>query len=164
MKITDQLLELYNVCVIAGLDLKLNLWTRDGDEFFSFSRLPGFKHQKTRTRSRRWRNYGRARNISQGCEVPLAMIQSGQILLSWKNLFLLLLPPPIYLSESVKMNLNPILNLILSLKKSANLSQNRPWNLKLNPFNLNFNPRLAWILHSIVWIVCLDFVRILHVQ
>ena len=36
MKITHQLLELYNVGVNAGLDLKLNLWTRDGDEFFLF--------------------------------------------------------------------------------------------------------------------------------
>ena len=34
MKITHQLLELYNAGVNAGLDLKLNLWTRYGDEFF----------------------------------------------------------------------------------------------------------------------------------
>ena len=34
MKIIHQLLESYNVGVNAGLDLKLNLWIRDGDEFF----------------------------------------------------------------------------------------------------------------------------------
>ena len=80
MKITDQLLELYNVGVNAGLDLKLNLWTRDGDEFFSFSRLPGFKHQKPRTRrSRRWRNYGRARHTPKDVRSPLQAAGPPQV-------------------------------------------------------------------------------------
>jgi len=39
MKIIHQLLESYNVGVNAGLDLKLNLWTRDWDEFFSLEFL-----------------------------------------------------------------------------------------------------------------------------
>jgi len=79
MKITHQLLELYNVGVNAGLDLKLNLWTRDGDEFFSFSRLPGSKHQRTRTRSRRWRSYGRARNTSKDVRSPLQAAGPSQV-------------------------------------------------------------------------------------
>ena len=79
MKITHQLLELYNAGVNAGLDLKLNLRTSDGDEFFSFSRLPGSKHQRTRTRSRRWRSYGRARNTSKDVRSPLQAAGPSQV-------------------------------------------------------------------------------------
>lgn len=40
MRITHKLLELYREGVDLGLDIKLNLWTKDGEEFFSFSRVP----------------------------------------------------------------------------------------------------------------------------
>ena len=39
MRITHKLLELYREGVDLGLDIKLNLWTKDGEEFFSFSRV-----------------------------------------------------------------------------------------------------------------------------
>ena len=36
MRITHKLLELFREGVDLGLDIKLNLWTKDGEEFFSF--------------------------------------------------------------------------------------------------------------------------------
>ena len=54
MRITHKLLELYREGVDLGLDIKLNLWTKDGEEFFSFSRV---SRPDYRRRSRR-RNRG----------------------------------------------------------------------------------------------------------
>ena len=57
MNITYRLLELYKAGVNSGLDLKLHLWSRDGQEFFSFTCLPGHRHKETYSSSqkRRWR-------------------------------------------------------------------------------------------------------------
>ena len=58
MRITHKLLQLYGEGVDLGLDIKLNLWTKDGEEFFSFSRLniqllsiPYFRSLKANFRS-----------------------------------------------------------------------------------------------------------------
>ena len=57
MNKTYRLLQLYKAGVSSGLDLKLPLWTRDGQEFFSFTRLPRHRHKETysSTQKRRWR-------------------------------------------------------------------------------------------------------------
>ena len=57
MNITYRLLELYKAGVSSGLDVKLHLWSRDGHEFFSFTRLPGHRQKETysSTQKRRWR-------------------------------------------------------------------------------------------------------------
>ena len=48
---------MYKAGVSSGLDLKLPLWTRDGQEIFSFTRLPRHRHKETysSTQKRRWR-------------------------------------------------------------------------------------------------------------
>jgi len=79
MKITHQLLDLYHGGVKAGLDLRLNIWTRDGEEFFSFSRLPGSNPRQTRTRSRKWRRYGRARDTPENVRSSFAESKSVQV-------------------------------------------------------------------------------------
>ena len=56
MKIIHQILDLYRDSVKSGLDVRLNLWTRDGEEFFSFSRCP--KTQDKPASRRRWRRRG----------------------------------------------------------------------------------------------------------
>jgi len=53
MRITHKLLELYREGVDLGLDIKLNLWTKDGEEFFSFSRVPGPDYRRRRRRRNR---------------------------------------------------------------------------------------------------------------
>ena len=47
MNITYRFLDLYKAGVSSGLDLKLHLWSRDGQEFFSFTCLPGHRHKET---------------------------------------------------------------------------------------------------------------------
>ena len=79
MKITHQLLDLYHGGVKAGLDLRLNIWTRDGEEFFSFSRLPGSNPRQTRTRSRKWRRYGRARDTPENVRSSFAKSKPVQV-------------------------------------------------------------------------------------
>ena len=48
---------MYKAGVSSGLDVKLHLWSRDGHEFFSFTRLPGHRQKETysSTQKRRWR-------------------------------------------------------------------------------------------------------------
>ena len=57
MNITYRLLELYKAGVSSGLDLKLQLWSRNGQEFISFTRLPGHRYKEiySSTQKRRWR-------------------------------------------------------------------------------------------------------------
>ena len=38
MNITERILGVY--CVKAGLEVKLNLWSKGGNEYFSFSKTP----------------------------------------------------------------------------------------------------------------------------
>ena len=49
--------------MISKLDVKLHLWSREGQELFSFTRLPENVHKETYspTQKRRWR---RERNLT----------------------------------------------------------------------------------------------------
>ena len=40
MNITERILGVYLDCVKAGLEVKLNLWSKGGNEYFSFSKTP----------------------------------------------------------------------------------------------------------------------------
>ena len=37
MSITLHILKLYQECVKAGLEVKVNLWSREGNKYFSFT-------------------------------------------------------------------------------------------------------------------------------
>ena len=50
MNITERILEVYQDCVKAGLEVKLILWSKGGNDYFSFSKTPG-----PQTQSQSWK-------------------------------------------------------------------------------------------------------------
>ena len=45
MSFTPRILEIYQDCVKAGLEVKLNLWSSEGNKYFLFTKSPELQKQ-----------------------------------------------------------------------------------------------------------------------
>jgi len=73
MNITERILGVYQDCVKAGLEVKLNLWSKGGNEYFSFSRTPGpqTQSQSWKRRMRRKKALGTPYREARSRETPV---------------------------------------------------------------------------------------------
>ena len=72
MSFTLLILKLYQDCVKAGLEVKLNLWSREGNEYFSFNKSLEFKEQSQSRKRRRRRRRAQATRDETSLKVPIS--------------------------------------------------------------------------------------------
>ena len=68
MNITERILEVYQDCVKAGLEVKLNLWSKGGNAYFSFSKT---QSQSWKRRMRRKKALGTPYTEARSSETPV---------------------------------------------------------------------------------------------
>ena len=72
MSFTLRILELYQDCVKAGLEVKLNLWRREGNKYFSFTKSPELQKQSQSRKQRRRRRRAEATQDATSLKVPIS--------------------------------------------------------------------------------------------
>ena len=72
MSFTLHILELYQDCLKAGLDVMLTLWTREGNKYFSFTKSPEFQKQSQSRKQIRRRRRAQATQDATSLKVPIS--------------------------------------------------------------------------------------------